>query len=376
MDKVTRREAVRLIAGAGAVVYSGCSRAVIEESSMPNYAAVNKITPLPAGTSPWPTRDPFLFCVHHLDRYPRGNAKLGPDASLAGRVMGQDFAGIDGWRMYHGDTVPGFPSHPHRGFETVTVVREGLLDHADSLGAAARYGEGDVQWLTAGAGIQHAEMFPLLKQEEENPVELFQIWLNLPKARKFAKPHFAMFWNDSVPSLELQDETGRSSRIRLIAGGFNDQQAPQPPPESWASNPDNDVAIWTIRLSAGAQVTLPPARPGALRSLYFFQGDKLEVNHQQILSGNRVDVAVDLPTLLSNGEKPSQVLVLQGRPINEPVVQYGPFVMNSRAEIHEAMSDYRRTGFGGWPWDRDDPVHGADSKRFARHIDGRHEEPV
>ncbi|HTH07632.1 MAG TPA: pirin family protein, partial [Ilumatobacteraceae bacterium] len=127
----------------------------------------------------WPTADPFLFCVHHVDRYPSGNPSLGPAASLAGRTLGQDFDGIDGWRMYHGQVVPGFPAHPHRGFETVTYVRSGLIDHSDSLGAAARFGRGDVQWLTAGAGVVHSEMFPLLDRDGPNTLELFQIWLNL-----------------------------------------------------------------------------------------------------------------------------------------------------------------------------------------------------
>src|SRR3954465_14017261 len=145
---------------------------------------------------PWVTEDPFLFCVYHLDQYPAGNAQLGPQASLAGRNLGQDFEVKDGFRMYHGRTVPGFPQHPHRGFETVTVVRRGLLDHADSLGAAARFGGGDVQWLTAGKGILHAEMFPLLKDEAPNPLELFQIWLNLPRRSKLVQPHFSMLWNE------------------------------------------------------------------------------------------------------------------------------------------------------------------------------------
>src|SRR3954470_3496991 len=103
---------------------------------------------------PWETADPFLFCVYHNDAYPAGNELMGPAASLAGRDVGQDFAGKDGWRMYHGDTVPGFPRHPHRGFETVTIVRRGLIDHSDSLGATARFGHGDVQWLTAGRGLE------------------------------------------------------------------------------------------------------------------------------------------------------------------------------------------------------------------------------
>src|SRR5215212_11036738 len=157
----------------------------------------------------WATVDPFLFCVHHLDAYPEGNEELGPKASLQGRDIGMDFAGIDGWRMYHGSVVPGFPQHPHRGFETVTVVRRGLLDHSDSMGATARYGGGDVQWLTAGGGILHAEMFPLTKTEEPNPLELFQIWLNLPRASKMVDPYFSMFWNKDIPRRSFEDGKGR-----------------------------------------------------------------------------------------------------------------------------------------------------------------------
>lgn len=137
-------------------------------------AAKNILAVRPLGF-PWETADPFLFCVHHDDAYPKGNAQFGPAESLAGRNIGQDFAGKDGWRMYHGDVVPGFPQHPHRGFETVTIVRQGFIDHSDSLGAKARFGRGDTQWLTAGKGIVHSEMFPLLEREKANPVELFQI---------------------------------------------------------------------------------------------------------------------------------------------------------------------------------------------------------
>ena len=129
---------------------------------------------------PWRTLDPFLFCVHHRDEYPAGTPDLAPQASLRGRNIGSDFSGLDGWSMYHGTHVPGFPQHPHRGFETISFVRRGYMDHADSLGASARFGAGDVQWMTAGAGIVHSEMFPLLESEAPNPVELFQIWINLP----------------------------------------------------------------------------------------------------------------------------------------------------------------------------------------------------
>ena len=151
--------------------------------------------------SRWQTEDPFLFCVHHIDHFPKGNDRLGPDASLAGRDIGQDFSGKDGWRMYHGDDVPGFPQHPHRGFETVTIVRHGYIDHSDSLGATARFGLGDVQWLTAGAGVVHSEMFPLLDPNGPNTLELFQIWLNLPGKHKLAPPYFTMFWDPEIPRL-------------------------------------------------------------------------------------------------------------------------------------------------------------------------------
>jgi redox-sensitive bicupin YhaK (pirin superfamily) len=191
----------------------------------------------PLGAPPWPTPDPFLFLVHHDDAYPAGNDRLGPAASLSGRNIGSDFAGKDGWRMYHGDVVPGFPQHPHRGFETVTVVRKGLVDHSDSLGAAARYGNGDVQWLTAGRGIVHAEMFPLLDREGENPLELFQIWLNLPRADKFVDPHFSMLWSRDVPRVLVRDAAGKDSTVTVVAGRFGDAKPPAPPPSSWAPRP-------------------------------------------------------------------------------------------------------------------------------------------
>ena len=173
---------------------------------MAHSSSILRTTPLSA--PPWPTIDPFLFCVHHVDAYPRGNAAMAPDAALSGRNLGQDFAGKDGWSMYHGQTIPGFPAHPHRGFETVTIVRQGHIDHSDSLGATARFGPGDVQWLTAGKGIVHCEMFPLRNTDAPNPAELFQIWLNLPAKNKMAEPHFTMLWGENVPTVRHADYLG------------------------------------------------------------------------------------------------------------------------------------------------------------------------
>jgi len=322
---------------------------------------------------PWQTQDPFLFCVHHDDAYPAGNEQMGPAASLAGRDLGQDFAGKDGWRMYHGDVVPGFPGHPHRGFETVTIVRQGLIDHSDSLGAAARFGRGDVQWLTAGRGIVHSEMFPLVDRAAPNPVELFQIWLNLPHADKMVDPHFSMLWSDAIPRRVERDAAGRAAEITVVAGRLGDSAPPAPPPHSWAARADSDVAIWSIRMQPDAAWTLPPAQPGTNRTLYWFRGGGLRVGDRSIARPSGIALRPDaaVPLVAGPGPDPVELLVLQGRPIGEPVVQHGPFVMTSRAEIQQAFIDYQRTRFGGWPWSSDAPVHRRDEGRFARHADGR-----
>jgi len=322
---------------------------------------------------PWQTQDPFLFCVHHDDAYPAGNEQMGPAASLAGRDLGQDFAGKDGWRMYHGERVPGFPGHPHRGFETVTIVRRGLIDHADSLGAAARFGRGDVQWLTAGRGIVHSEMFPLLERAAPNPLELFQIWLNLPRADKLVDPYFSMLWSDAIPEHLERDAAGRTTSVTVIAGRLGEAVEPPSPPHSWASRPDADVAIWSIRMQPGAAWTMPPARAGTHRTLYWFRGAALRVGDRAIARPCGVALRPDVAAPLVAGPGPDDVelLVLQGRPIGEPVAQHGPFVMTTRAEIQQAFLDYQRTRFGGWPWPTESPVHGREEGRFARHADGR-----
>jgi redox-sensitive bicupin YhaK (pirin superfamily) len=323
----------------------------------------------------WPAADPFLFCVHHDDRYPAGNDALGPAASLAGRALGQDFEAKDGWRMYHGRTVPGFPSHPHRGFETVTILRDGLIDHSDSLGATARFGRGDVQWLTAGRGIVHSEMFPLVAREQSNPLELFQIWLNLPRADKMVEPYFTMFWRERIPVHVERDGDGRTTSVTVIAGTLGAVSPPAPPPSSWAARAEADLAIWTIAMAPGARWTLPPARPDSNRTLYFFRGSGLALDGRGLAPRHAASVRPDAPITLVNGSDDAELLLLQGRPIGEPVAAYGPFVMSSRDEIQRAFADYRRTGFGGWPFPSEAPVHARDQARFARHADGRVEEP-
>jgi quercetin 2,3-dioxygenase len=332
------------------------------------------------GAPPWPTLDPFLFCVHHNDDYPAGNADmaLNPE-QLEGRNIGTDFSGKDGWSMYHGDTTPGFPRHPHRGFETVTLARRGYIDHSDSLGATARFGQGDVQWMTAGAGIVHSEMFPLLESGVSNPTELFQIWLNLAAEDKLKPPHFTMFWSEDIPRVRIPSapsSTAGDTEVVVIAGPSPlGQLAPEPPPASWASRAAAEVAIWTINLSSNATFQLPSASPGLNRVLYFFAGEAISVNGRTVTAGHAVQVQSDCEIELANTGEAAEILMLQGRPIGEPVAQHGPFVMNSNAEIRTAISDYQRSQFGAWQWPADGPVHARESGRFAQRPDGSIERP-
>jgi len=328
---------------------------------------------------PWQTFDPFLFCVHHDDAYPAGNAGLGPAASLAGRNLGMDFEIKDGWRMYHGETIPGFPRHPHRGFETVTLARSGYIDHSDSLGAKARFGHGDCQWMTAGRGVVHSEMFPLVNQTAPNPTELFQIWLNLPAVDKLVDPHFTMLWNEQIPRVAVSapptaafGDAGEVE-IRIVAGSLGEHRAAAPPPNSWASKPSSEVAIWTIRMQPHSRWTIPAASAGLNRTLYFFAGEAVALDDALVDRHAGIRVRSDRAVTLEAGETEVELLMLQGRPIGEKVVQHGPFVMNSEAEIRQAFVDYRRDGFGGWPWTSDGPTHGREAGKFAVHADGREE---
>lgn len=323
-----------------------------------------KISKLPQD-GPWPTKDPFLFCVHHKDNYPNANNKMGPNASLDNRNIGNDFSNSNGWSMYHGSVIPGFPRHPHRGFETVTIVEKGIIDHSDSLGFSARYGDGDVQWLTAGDGIQHSEMFPLFNKGDNNPIDFFQIWINLEAKKKRVKPNFSMFWKDEIPKIITIDKNNIETEILLIAGEYSSKQAPKSPPDSWASNNENNVNIWKIKMNGKAQWELPKVEKQIIRTLYIYHGSGVIINGQTIESGNMIDINTSENILISELNSGTELLLLQAKPIQEPIVKYGPFVMNTKAEIQEAFDDYQATGFGHWTWADDDPIHGTEYKKFA-----------
>lgn len=318
----------------------------------------------------WKTRDPFLYCVYHVDQYPKGNDQFGPDASLKGRNIGQDFEAKDGWRMYHGIKVPGFPAHPHRGFETITVTQTGYIDHSDSMGSSGRYGMGDVQWMTAGKGVQHAEMFPLLNRDSSNTTEMFQIWLNLPAKNKMVEPHYKMFWNEKIPVVSFKDQNDQSSKVKLIAGQLENQTALQPPPNSWASEPSNGIVVWIIEMEPNAVWILPSHSANLNRTLYFYEGKAAKLNSTDVLVMHSIDLISDIECKIENGNLPAKFLLLQGRAIDEPIAQYGPFVMNTEREIQQAFWDFQKTQFGGWPWNSPEPIHSKSKERFIKMPDG------
>jgi hypothetical protein len=185
-----------------------------------------------------------------------------------------------------------------------------------------------------------------------------------------------MLWSGTIPRQVITDAGGRATEVTVVAGQYGELCAPPPPPASWAAEPDADVAIWTIKMAPGATWTLPPARAGSNRSLYFFRGERLRAAGRDVPGAHELGLRPEHEVAIEAGPDETELLLLQGRPINEPVVAYGPFVMNTRAEIQQTFADYQRTQFGGWPWPSSEPVHPRSEGRFARHADGRTERPV
>jgi hypothetical protein len=335
---------------------------------------MNKILKIESLGFPWKTQDPFLFCAYHRDEYPKGNVQMGVDADLLkGRNIGQDFVGQDNWRMYHGSHIPGFPYHPHRGFETITINKEGVVDHTDSLGAAGRFMAGDVQWMTAGKGVQHSEMFPLLNKETGNPLEIFQVWLNLPSSSKMVDPHFRMLWKEDIPVIHHKDAANQETTIQVIAGKINAINALVSTPDSWAARPENAVGIYTVKMEANAEWNLPKTNSEANRSIFFYKGGSIEMEGKTIASNQIVETLAGEDILIKNGDSEAYFLILEGKPIGEPVVQHGPFVMNTQEEIRDAMREYGKTQFGGWPWKEREVTHPREKGRFAIHSNGKEE---
>ena len=319
---------------------------------------------------PMPIGDPFILGAYHYDKYPEGNGKFGPKTSLAGKNLGNDFDRNAEWRMYHGKEIPGFPFHPHRGFEIITIAEEGYADHFDSKGSKGRYGEGDVQLMSAGSGVLHGEMFPLIHEDTENPLRLFQIWLNLPAVSKMTEPQYKMLWHENIPIAKLGDDV----KVKVILGEYNGVKSIDALPYSWAKDPNHHVGVALVDLPPNATYTLQPVSDTMNRFVFFYDGKGIvQIDEYTLQQSYIADLAGGEEIVIKNNEERAKLLILEGEPINEPVAAYGPFVMNSKEELDQAFADYRKTQFGGWPWGHEeiDVVHPKDAGRFASYNFGK-----
>ncbi len=288
-----------------------------------------------------------------------------------------NYASPAGWNMYHGKEVPGFPAHPHRGFETVTVVLQGTVDHTDGLGSSGRYADGDVQWMTAGKGLQHAEMFPLVKKEDKNTLELFQIWLSLYGENRMSEPDYKMLWNEDIPNVERVDENGKRTKIKVVAGQVDGKKAPSPTLHSWAYDPKNNLSIHLIEMEPGASYTIAGVSQTLNRSIYFYEGEQVKLDDTTLDNREYAFVSGEKDTVITNiGKNTGKILLLEAEPMPEAIIAYGPFVMSSEEGIRQAYNDYRETEFGGWPFPDAEAYHSPDQVRYAKYGDGRVEYPA
>ena len=228
----------------------------------------------------------------------------------------------------------GVGQHPHRGFETVTIVYSGEVEHRDSTGAGGVIGPGDVQWMTAGAGIIHEEFHSEAFARRGGHLEMVQLWVNLPARDKSAPAGYQSILASDIPNLALKDQAGN---LRLIAGEFDGQQGP--------ARTFTPMDVWDIRLNSGATTTLA-LHAGRNTALVVLRGT-VQVNGQErVQTGQLALFEREGDTLSLHAEGDAIVLLLSGEPIDEPIVGHGPFVMNSEQEIHQAFVDFQSGRFG------------------------------
>lgn len=228
----------------------------------------------------------------------------------------------------------GVGQHPHRGFETVTIVYQGELAHKDSTGAGGLIGAGDVQWMTAGAGILHEEFHSPAFTEQGGTIEMVQLWVNLPARDKMAAPGYQTLLNTQIPSVALPDGAGQ---VRVIAGNFEGHTGP--------ARTFTPMNVWDLRLVQGRAVSLtaPPQHTTALVVLH----GTVRINGDTVASaGQLVHLDRAGTRVVMEADQDATVLWLSGEPIDEPIVGYGPFVMNSEAEIAQAITDFNQGRFG------------------------------
>ena len=232
------------------------------------------------------------------------------------------------------DTPRGVGQHPHRGFETVTIVYEGEVAHRDSTGAGGTIGPGDVQWMTAASGILHEEFHTPAFSKRGGTLDMVQLWVNLPAKDKMGAPGYQTLLDAQIPSLDLPDGAGR---VRVIAGRFAGHAGP--------ARTHTPMDVWDIRLLQGHHAELPVA-DGRTLALVVLKGTVRINGGQPVGEAQLVTFDRSGEDVFVDADSDATVLLLSGEPIDEPVVGYGPFVMNSQAEISQAVNDFNSGRFG------------------------------
>ena len=228
----------------------------------------------------------------------------------------------------------GVGQHPHRGFETVTVVYSGELEHRDTSGAGGLIGEGDVQWMTAGAGIVHEEFHSQQFTEQGGLLNMVQLWVNLPASAKDTPAAYQTLLNKDIPRVSLEDD---GATLRVIAGEYLEHKGP--------ANTFTPINVWDLRLEPGARVNLPV--PKGHTTLVAVLNGSVQINDTDVLrEAELANLDREGQEIVLESNNDARLLVLSGEPIDEPVVGYGPFVMNTEGEIKQAMLDFQSGKFG------------------------------
>ena len=252
------------------------------------------------------------------------------DTQLISPFLLFDFAGPRTFEPREG-RPRGVGQHPHRGFETVTIVYDGEVSHRDSTGGGGTIGAGEVQWMTAGAGIVHEEFHSPEYSRTGGPFQMVQLWVNLPRAHKMTAPGYQAITRDTIPDVSLD-----GGRLRVIAGAYGNTNGP--------AQTFTPVNLWDVRLTAGANETLP--LPEGHTSMIAVLSGTITVDGKRITEAEIARFSVDDDGVTVMADTDAVLLVLTGEPIDEPVFGHGPFVMNSEAEIRQAFTDLQSGRFG------------------------------
>ncbi len=318
----------------------------------------------------WSGDDPFTFVSHHHDTYPKGNSQMAPPIDLIrGRNLGRDYQERFGFRMYHGRVVPGFPMHAHWGYETITIAEKGFVDHFDTEKNYGRYGNGDVQWTLASSRYEHCEMYPLIDQENENPVHITQIMINLPLDRKNGENHVNNVWAEDVPVFEKDGTT-----VTLYCGEFDGKKTYSPNPGSYASS-ENSVRILKIEMEPGSSFMLDALAEGIDRNVYYTSGKEADMDGTKVGPNHRFKMKRKTSLEITNGPEESEFWILEGKPIGEKQAAFGPVILKDLDEVRAGMDEIRIKEFQEWPWGLMDVTNPIEMGRELHRADGSVERP-